>query len=100
MRMAEIVESMEPYGEANPTPIFCTRNLQVKGYPRIMGKDTIKFWVTDGKVSISAVGFGMASYEELLNLNQPIDLAYEISIDDWNKAPTPQLRLKDIRLSH
>ena len=28
-----------------------------------------------------------------------IDLAYQISIDDWNKAPTPQLKLKDIKTS-
>ena len=71
----------------------------MKGRPRILGKDTIKFWVTNGKISISAVGFGMAKYEGLINSAERIDLAYEIIIDDWNKAPTPQLKLKDIRMS-
>lgn len=99
MELADIVESMEPYGEANPSPIFCTRQLEVKGYARILGRDTIKFWVTDGSVSISAVGFGMGKFADLVNSGELIDLAYEISIDDWNKAPTVQLKLKDVRLS-
>ena len=99
MELAQIIDLMEPYGEANPAPVFCTRRLQLKGVPRILGKDTLKFWVTDGTASISAVGFGLASYMDLLRQEQPVDLAYEITIDDWNKAPVPQLKLKDIRLS-
>jgi hypothetical protein len=27
-----------------------------------------------------------------------IDIVYRISIDDWNKEPTVQLELKDIKL--
>ena len=99
MELAQIVESMEPFGEANPAPIFCSRKLDVVGYPRIMGRDTLKFWVTDGQTSISAVGFGMADEADLIRQGKPIDLAYELAIDDWNKAPETQLKLKDIRLS-
>ncbi len=64
-----------------------------------MGKDTLKFWVTDEQVTISAVGFGMAKYSGLIKPGGKIDLAYQITLDEWNKAPTPQLTLKDIRLS-
>lgn len=99
LKLAEIINNLEPFGEANPQPIFCSRNLLLKGYPQLLGKDTLKFWVTDGQVTVSAVGFGMAKYRDLVVLGQPIDLAYHVSIDDWNKAPTAQLMLKDIRLS-
>jgi hypothetical protein len=71
----------------------------VKSHPALLGKNTLKFWAGDGDFSISAVGFGMADYQEMVRPGEKIDLAYEISIDDWNKEPTPQIILKDIRLS-
>lgn len=99
MAMADIISSMEPFGEGNPSPIFCSRNISVKNNPSVLGKNTLKFLVGDDDFSISAVGFGMADYQEIVRSGEKIDLAYEISIDDWNKAPTPQLMLKDIRIS-
>ena len=99
MELAQVINSMEPFGEANPPPVFCSRRLMVKGVPRILAKETLKLWVTDGQCSISAVGFGMAAYVDMVVPGQPVDLVYEIAIDDWNKEPTPQLKLKDIRPS-
>ncbi len=97
MELAEIIDSLEPFGEGNPPPIFCSRGVRVKSRPVVLGKNTLKFWVEDGDYSISAVGFGMAEYKALVQIGQKIDLAYEISIDDWHKAPTTQLILRDVR---
>jgi single-stranded-DNA-specific exonuclease len=96
--LAEIIASMEPHGEGNPAPLFCSRGLIVKSPPSIMGKDTIKFWVSDGTKTISAVGFGMGSFRDVVKLGGKVDIAYTLGIDDWNKAPTAQLILKDIKL--
>jgi single-stranded-DNA-specific exonuclease len=96
---ADVVSSLEPFGEGNPEPVFASTQMIVKSHPALMGKDTIKFWVTDGKFTISAVGFGMAKYKQMITPGQKIDLAYNIIMDDWNKSPTPQLKIKDIRLS-
>ena len=63
------------------------------------GKETLKFWVSDGETTVSAVGFRMGKYQDSVSLGQKIDLAYQISIDDWNKAPQVQLKLKDIKVS-
>ena len=100
MELANVIDTMQPFGEGNPAPVFCSRQVLIKTYPKIMGKDTLKFWVTDQKqFTISAVGFGMAKYSGLIRPGAKIDLAYQITLDEWNKAPTPQLILKDIRLS-
>ncbi len=99
LKLANTINTMDPFGEGNPEPVFSTCNLRVKGMPRILGKDTIKFWVTDGKKVISAVGFGMANCYDVLSSGVKIDLAYNLSIDDWNKSPVVQLKLKDIRVS-
>ena len=99
MDLVQSIQKMEPFGEGNSEPVFCTKNLIAKSSPMILGKETLKFWVTDGKSTVSAVGFGMAKYKDLIKIGQPVDLAYQVIIDDWNKAPTVQLKLKDIRLS-
>ncbi|MCC6758636.1 MAG: single-stranded-DNA-specific exonuclease RecJ [Candidatus Omnitrophica bacterium] len=99
LNVAQLIDGLEPYGEGNPSPLFCSRQLVVKSPPQMMGKDTIKFWVTDGQASVSAVGFGMAKYADMVRPGAQLDLAYELTIDDWNKSPTIQLKLKDIRES-
>ena len=99
LELADIVNAMAPFGEGNPTPIFCSRGVTVKSRPMLLGKNTLKFWVSDQNYSVSAVGFGMGEFSGIIKAGDRIDLAYEISIDDWNKAPVPQLKLRDIRLS-
>ncbi|MBF0486147.1 MAG: single-stranded-DNA-specific exonuclease RecJ, partial [Candidatus Omnitrophica bacterium] len=96
--LIHILEDLGPHGEGNPQPLFATRRLMVKSRPQIMGRDTIKFWVTDGRVTLSAVGFGMAGEYEHLKMGQAVDIVYTLGIDDWNKAPQVQLMLKDIRV--
>ena len=97
MELVKTVEALAPYGEGNPMPVFAARRLMVKSRPQIMGKDTLKFWVTDGRVSISVVGFGMGSAFADLRMGQAVDVAYTLGIDDWNKEPQVQLMLKDLR---
>lgn len=98
MALIKSVNALEPFGEGNPTPTFCVRNLTVHSFPQILGKNTLKFWVTDGHVNISAVGFGMGDWGAKLHKGKTVDLAFQLSIDDWNKAPTPQFILKDIKV--
>ena len=99
MELVEMIDSLEPYGEGNPAPVFCSRGLTIKTPPQLMGKDTIKFWVTDGTITVSVVGFGMGlKFGSMIKMNQTVDLAYQLGIDDWNKLPTVHLKLKDIKL--
>jgi single-stranded-DNA-specific exonuclease len=97
MPMVELISSMEPHGEGNPSVVFCSRGLTVRSIPALLGKDTLKFWISDGVKSYSAVGFGFGSMREKVKIGSQIDLAYSLGIDDWNKAPTVQLVIKDIK---
>ena len=97
MDLVNLVNKLEPYGEGNPEPIFCSRAVTVQSPPVVLARGTLKFWVTDGINVFSAVGFGMESYRSVVEKGKKIDIAYKISIDDWNKKPTVQLELKDIK---
>lgn len=87
---------LEPFGQANPKPLFSSSNLKIKSKPAIMGKDTLKFWVSDGKVTYQALGFRMAKYFDLINSAQTVNLAYRLSLDSWNGNNQLQLEIEDV----
>lgn len=90
---------LEPFGQANPRPLFSSSNLKIKSKPAIMGRDTLKFWVSDGKVTYPALGFRMANYFDLINSAQAVNLAYRLSLDTWNGNNQLQLEIEDVRPS-
>lgn len=97
--LLEEINLLEPFGEGNPVPLFLTSNLKVKSKPVILGKDTLKFWVSDSNVTYPAVGFRMGSYFDLVNSAKEVDLAYRLSLDNFNGNNQLQLEIEDIRLS-
>jgi single-stranded-DNA-specific exonuclease len=99
MAFAHSLDCLEPFGEGNPAPAFAIRRLKVKGAPVVLGRDTLKLWLTDGVITVSAIGFGMARYRDFLYAGQRVDVAFELSIDDWRHPPEVQFKLKDIRES-
>lgn len=87
---------LEPFGTGNPEPLFYTRNLKLKGSPELLGRDTIKFWVSDGKITYQAIGFGMGSFRDSLINAEHFDLAYTPRMDSWRDTSSILLEIKDI----
>jgi len=89
-------QALEPFGMGNPEPLFYTRNLKLKDQPQVLGRDTIKFWVSDGQVTTEAIGFGMASFKENLITAQSFDLVYSPKLDTWQGEGTVLLEAEDV----
>ena len=89
-------ERLEPFGTGNPEPLFYTRNLKVRGEPQVLSRDTLKFWVTDGRITSAAIGFGMASFKDSITCADSFDLVYTPRIDDWQGRESVLLESKDI----
>jgi single-stranded-DNA-specific exonuclease len=92
------IQDLEPYGIGNRRPLFCTYNLRLKGNPVILGKDTLKFYVTDGNFTYPVLGYGMVDFLGTLSQAKRIDLAYHLSLDIWEGRQTIQLEAKDIKI--
>ena len=56
-----IIKQFAPYGPQNLQPLFVLRNAEIIGYPRITGKDHLKFRVRSNEGFIDAIGFSMGS---------------------------------------
>ncbi len=90
------LELLEPFGAGNPEPLFLTRNLRLKGEPLRLSRETLKFWVTDGKITHQAIGFGMASLRDSLVNADYLDLVYTPQLDNWNGQASVILEARDI----
>jgi len=101
-KTVEEVTSLEPFGEGNPEPVFCSRNLRLVQPLRVLKGEHIKFQATDGKKNFEAIGFGMAKDAdiELALRNYPsFDMAYTVSLNNWQGINAIQLKIEDIKPS-
>ena len=89
---------LEPYGEGNPEPVFYTTGLKLKGQARALARSALKFWVTDGSVTLPAIGFGMAGLKSSIESSAGFDLVYTPRIDSWQGVDSLILEIKEIFL--
>ncbi|MFH1381046.1 MAG: DHHA1 domain-containing protein, partial [Candidatus Omnitrophota bacterium] len=97
--LLDSIEKLNPFGEGNPRPVFVSRGLTVKSKPSVVGRKSLKFWVSDGEQMFEAIGFGMGDYFSLVNGADFIDLAYCLSWNDWGSQNSIQMEIKDIKIS-
>ncbi|MFA6130071.1 MAG: single-stranded-DNA-specific exonuclease RecJ [Candidatus Omnitrophota bacterium] len=94
--MVRELESLEPFGMANPEPLFYTRGLKLKGQVQSLGRETLKFWVADCATTYQVIGFGMAGLLNSLMQAESFDLVYTPKIDSWRQDESLILEAKDI----
>ena len=98
-RFLKFLKSMSPYGPGNMRPKFLSKKVNLKGMPRIIGKnsDTLKFSVQDNRSVYDAIGFNMVEKYEYLLSGEPVDMIFEIGENEWNGKKSIQLEIKDIK---
>ena len=92
------IDQLSPFGEGNHRPIFVSRNLNIRSKPVLVGKNSLKFWVSDGELTYEPIGFGMDEFFGMVSASERIDLAYCLGWDDWNPHNLIQLEIKDIKV--
>ncbi|MGD8583900.1 MAG: single-stranded-DNA-specific exonuclease RecJ [Chloroflexota bacterium] len=93
----DILQKLEPTGYANPAPTFASRDVQVYNH-RAVGHDGshLQLWVGDGRVKLGCIAFRQGAWAG--RLPDRIDLAYTISVNEWNGRRDLQLVVQDIQI--
>lgn len=91
--LIEELEKLEPFGEKNPEPTFCLRELKVSD-ARIVAEKHLKLKFTDNMVILDAIGFGMAHHS--VNVKDVLDVAFIPQRDTWRGEGMLQLKLRDL----
>ena len=105
-RFFRILKEFAPYGPGNMRPVFLSRNVEVAGPPRIVGKDHLRFRVKHNGTAIDAIGFNLGGLiGEIPGNGGALDIVYSVDEHEWPTrtngnppgAAMPQLKIKDLR---
>ncbi len=91
---------LEPFGEANKTPIFIYRNLRIDSIRALSEGKHLKLTLKDKNTIINAIGFNMGMYSEEYQLGDKIDVIGVLEINSFNGMECVQINMKDIRKSY
>ncbi|HTS18687.1 MAG TPA: single-stranded-DNA-specific exonuclease RecJ [Verrucomicrobiae bacterium] len=86
----------EPCGTENPTPVFAVEGVRLRGAPRVVGKNHLRFNVTDGNASAQAIWWGMGDFEFPQG---KFDVAFAPEINEYRGVENVQLKIRDVRAS-
>lgn len=94
--LADALRVLEPTGEANPAPLFCTRNAKVVNRFTVGQEGQhLKLTLSDGQNELEAIAFRLGELVE--HLPERVDVAYRLELDTWNGARRLQMHVEDIR---
>ncbi len=90
---------MEPFGMHNPNPVFYCGGLRVAGVHTMSEGKHLRLQLSDGHVSVQAVGFSMGHLAEKLSVDSRIDIVFNLEANVYRGERRAQVLLKDMRLS-
>ena len=89
---------MEPFGPANPSPVFMTKNVECIN-TRVISDKHLKLIVRERgrKKTFEAIAFGQAGLSGKVAGNQPFQIVYHIEENAFRDEKYLQLVIKDIK---
>jgi len=98
-RFYRILKQFAPFGPGNPNPVFLSEGCMLKGTPRIVGSNHLRFSLAQrekGSPDHVAIAFQQGQHLESLKPWKPFDVVYQIDENEWNGKTSLQLNVKDL----
>ncbi|MDR1890758.1 MAG: single-stranded-DNA-specific exonuclease RecJ [Puniceicoccales bacterium] len=94
----EELETLRPFGQQNPEPVFLLKNIKINNLPETFGvhKTHIKFWLTD-RYSKRILTIGWGNAHNIPPIHVPIDLLITITRETWKRTNSIRLNMVDWR---
>ena len=97
---AQMLRRLEPYGEENPKPLFCTGQARIESIG-FMGKESehVRFTLRgeDGTALPCILFRRAAEYKDLLQKDAVVDVAGELAVNEFRDNRQVQLMVKDMK---
>lgn len=95
----EQLNKLEPFGEANKTPIFLYKGLKIDSIRALSEGRHLKMTLRDNSAIISAIGFNMGNLVDEYLIGDKVDIIGTLEVNSYNGIETIQINLKDIMKS-
>ena len=94
-----LLEHLEPFGEANPEPVFLATGVEIVSDPKVVGRGRghLTLIVRQDGPGLKAIGFGMGPRATEFSRGQRVRIAFTPRISEWRGRSAIELELKDIR---
>ncbi len=94
--MVDSLKQLEPFGEANKTPIFLFKNLKIDSIRTLSEGKHLKMTLRSNNTVIDAIGFNLGNLAEDYIIGDKIDLAGALEINAYGGMDSLQINIKDI----
>lgn len=97
IEVAEALKRLEPFGEANKTPLFLYRNLKIDSIRALSEGKHIKLTLKDDRTIVQAIGFNLGHLSNEFLIGNKVDIVGNLEINEFNGEKMVQINLKDMR---
>lgn len=92
------IQKLSPFGMNNPEPIFMSKRVVIEDMKLVgLEKRHVKMKLNQKSIEFEAIGFGLAEITKGLHIGEAVNIAYTVSVDNWNGNSRLQLKIKDIQ---
>ena len=89
------IARMEPFGEGNPQPVFCSGPVEVRSARAVGNHNShLKLFLAQGGVGFGGIAFRKGDLAE--KLPSLVDIAFQITMNEWNGNSKLELLIVDI----
>ncbi len=94
---AGCLKILEPYGQGNEKPFFCTHNLKISSCSKIGNDKHLRInFLTPAGNEITGVAFNAGPYCSLMGRLNIVSVLYRLEINEWQNNESVSLVVEDI----
>lgn len=93
------LELLEPFGEGNKPPIFQINNVKIDSIRSLSQGKHLKMEIKDQNSSIQAIGFNLGNLANDYKIEDKINIAGTLEINNYNGRETIQINIRDVMKS-
>jgi single-stranded-DNA-specific exonuclease len=101
--LVDDLKRLGPFGHGNRRPVFCSKNVELAGPPRRVGKTGthLQLFLKQNGTFMKAIAFGFGTDELLdrLRVGVMLDLAFEPTLNVYNGNTNVELEVKDLQFT-
>ena len=96
-KLVEETDRLEPFGTANPAPVFILRGANLRRLSPIGGGKHLRMTVEKDGITVGAVWFGVGLSALDFDTEEPVDVLFHLGINEYQGNTSLQMTIVDMR---